>query len=113
MIAYFSIFQETKTIETKLVPETYKFLIKIYLESFVFTFLIIFAFVFNIELIVHQKNNQYRAVLSENAPWVPGMFSDSLTYCFSFFSITAAFEVNSCIFVLKCLSRYLRYTIFL
>ena len=31
-----------------------------------------------------------------------GMHSCSMTYCFSFFSVIATFNVASCIFVLKC-----------
>ena len=37
-------------------------------------------------------------------PWVPGILSFSLTYCFSFLSVIATLEVYSCIFVLKCYS---------
>ena len=61
-------FFKKKTIETKLVPEIYKFLIKIYLESFEFSCLIIFTFAFSIELIVHQKNNQYQGQFYLNMP---------------------------------------------
>ena len=41
-------------------------------------------------------------------PWntllynLPNIHWTICTYCFSFFSVTAAFEVTSCIFILKC-----------
>ena len=38
--------------------------------------------------------------------WVPGILSCSLAYLFSFSSVIATFEVDSCIFVLKCFNCF-------
>ena len=89
-----------------------KFLIKVYLESFVFSY----QFIIYLESSTKEFFTTWTthwttgssvklaisgATLSENAPKVLGLLSCSLTFCFSFFSVIATFEVTSCMFVLK------------
>ena len=92
----------------------YNFLIKIYLESFAFSYQFSIYLGSSTKVLFTASTSHwtsgssvkfYETTLSDNDCWVPSILSCSLTYCFSSFSVIVTFGVTSCIFVLKCFNH--------
>ena len=102
-IICFSIFLKNKNCVKKISSKNgtlYKFFIKIYLKSFVFSYhFCCYHFCFIIFIWNHLQ--KYFLFTTWTSLWI----SDSLTawhIIFSFFLLTAIFEGTSCVFVPKC-----------